>query len=81
MKPPITLAGGAVQQSNFHDAPVLRMHETPRIETYIVNSEEEPTGIGEIGLPAVAPALGNALFAATGQRLRDLPLVLNRPTA
>ena len=78
IKPPITLERGAVQQSNFHDAPVLRMHETPDIETHIVASEEEPTGIGEIGLPAVAPALANALFAATGQRLRDLPLVLDK---
>lgn len=76
-KAPITIAGGGVQQSNFHDAPVLRMNETPDIETYIVASNEEPTGIGEIGLPAVAPALANALFAATGQRLRDLPLALS----
>lgn len=76
VKPPITIAGGAVQQSNFHDAPVLRMHESPVIETHIIASDEAPTGIGEIGLPAVAPALANALFAATGQRLRDLPLAL-----
>lgn len=76
-KPPITISGGAVQQSNFHDAPVLRMNESPEIETYIVESEEDPTGIGEIGLPAVAPALANALFAATSQRLRELPLVLS----
>ena len=75
-KPPITISGGAVQQSNFHDAPVLRMNESPIIETYIVDSEADPTGIGEIGLPAVAPALANALFAATGKRLRELPLVL-----
>jgi CO/xanthine dehydrogenase Mo-binding subunit len=76
-KQPITLAGGAVQQSNFHDAPVLRMNETPAIEVYIVSSDESPTGIGEIGLPAVAPALANAIFAATGKRLRELPLVLS----
>ena len=76
MKPPITISGGAVQQSNFHDAPVLRMNESPVIETYIVQSDEDPTGIGEIGLPAVAPALANALFAATSKRLRKLPLVL-----
>ena len=76
IKPPITISGGAVQQSNFHDAPVLRMNESPVIETYIVQSDEDPTGIGEIGLPAVAPALANALFAATSKRLRELPLVL-----
>ncbi|MFT4613584.1 MAG: isoquinoline 1-oxidoreductase beta subunit [Bacteroidia bacterium] len=76
MKPAITIANGGVEQSNFHDAPVLRMNESPVIETYIVQSDEDPTGIGEIGLPAVAPALANALFVATGQRLRDLPLVL-----
>jgi len=76
-KPPITIAGGAVEQSNFHDAQVLRMNETPTIETYIVASEEDPTGIGEIGVPGVAPALGNAIFAATGKRLRELPLVLS----
>ena len=76
IKPPITISGGSVQQSNFHDAPVLRMNESPVIETYIVQSDEDPTGIGEIGLPAVAPALANALFAATSKRLRELPLVL-----
>lgn len=76
-KAPITIANGAVVQSNFHDAPVLRMNETPVIETFIVDSEEDPTGIGEIGLPAVAPALGNAIFAATGKRLRELPLLLS----
>jgi isoquinoline 1-oxidoreductase beta subunit len=76
-KPPITIAGGAVQQSNFHDAQVLRMNETPDIEVHIVSSDESPTGIGEIGLPAVAPALGNAIFAATGKRLRELPLTLS----
>ena len=75
-KAPITIRGGAVEQSNFHDAPVLRMNETPDIEVYIVSSDESPTGIGEIGVPAVAPALGNAIFAATGKRLRELPLVL-----
>lgn len=76
LNPPITIAQGGVQQSNFHDAPVMRMNESPDIETHIVASDESPTGIGEIGLPAVAPALANALFAATGQRLRDLPLAL-----
>lgn len=69
----ITLAGGAVQQSNFHDYRSLRMNEVPRIEVYRISSEEAPGGIGEAGTAAAAPALGNAIFAATGKRLRRLP--------
>ncbi|OGT72794.1 MAG: hypothetical protein A3I78_00055 [Gammaproteobacteria bacterium RIFCSPLOWO2_02_FULL_56_15] len=76
IKDPITIEDGAVRQSNFHDAPVLRINEAPRMEVYIVDSVEAPTGIGEPGLPPLAPALANALFAATGQRLRELPLRL-----
>ena len=73
----ITYQDGAVQQSNFHDYQVLRMNETPVIEVEIHQSEEVPTGVGEQGLPPVAPALSNALFAATGNRQRKLPLVLS----
>ena len=76
IKDPITIEDGAVKQSNFHDAPVLRIDEAPKLEVYIVDSKEAPTGIGEPGLPPLAPALANALFAATGQRLRELPLRL-----
>ncbi|HEX8698946.1 MAG TPA: hypothetical protein VF815_08920, partial [Myxococcaceae bacterium] len=64
------------QQRNFHDFELLRMHETPKIETYIRYNEAPPTGIGEPGVPVIAPAVANAVFAATGKRLRDLPLSL-----
>ena len=77
MHDPITIEDGAVKQSNFHDAPVLRITEVPNMEVYIVDSRERPTGIGEPGLPPLAPALANALFAATGQRIRQLPLKLS----
>lgn len=70
----ITVADGAVQQSNYHDYPMLRLAQTPAIETYLIEGESEPGSVGEIGVPAVAPALANALFAATGRRERSLPL-------
>jgi isoquinoline 1-oxidoreductase beta subunit len=72
----ITLEKGRVQQSNFHNYRMLRMHETPAIEVYIVPGNEKMGGAGEPGVPPVAPALANAIFAATGQRLRNLPLRL-----
>jgi isoquinoline 1-oxidoreductase beta subunit len=65
-----------VHQRNFPDYPLLALRETPRIETHIVSSEREPAGVGEPGVPPVAPAVGNALFALTGRRLRELPLDL-----
>jgi len=70
----ITLAGGEVEQGNFDDYPVLRMSEMPLVEVHIVPSSEKPGGIGEPGLPPLAPALTNAIFAATGKRLRRLPI-------
>lgn len=76
MKAPVSIENGRVKQSNFHDLPVLRMNEVPEIEVHFVDSHAEPTGLGEIGVPNVAPAVANALFAATGQRLRQLPLAL-----
>ncbi|MFO1431928.1 MAG: xanthine dehydrogenase family protein molybdopterin-binding subunit [Candidatus Competibacteraceae bacterium] len=72
----ITLKEGQVEQSNFHDYPLLRLGEMPVVEVYIVPSTEPPTGVGEPGVPPIAPAVANALFAATGQRLRQLPLRL-----
>jgi len=72
----ITLKDGIVEQSNFHDYPALRINEAPRIDVHIVPSAAAPTGVGEPGTPVVAPALANAIFAATGKRLRSLPLKL-----
>ena len=70
----ITLKAGVVEQSNFHDYPVLRMNQAPRIEVHIVPSSAKPTGVGEPGTPVVAPALANALLALNGQPVRALPL-------
>ena len=72
----ITLREGKVQQSNFHDYPPLRMYEAPTVEVHIVPSTERPSGVGEPGVPPIAPAVANAVFAATGKRLRRLPLRL-----
>jgi isoquinoline 1-oxidoreductase beta subunit len=72
----ITFRDGRVEQSNFHDYPVLRMLEMPRVEVHIVPSDKKMGGVGEPGTPPIAPAVANALFALTGQRLRRLPLRL-----
>jgi isoquinoline 1-oxidoreductase beta subunit len=69
----ITLADGRVQQSNFNNYKMLRISEVPKIEIYFVASEEAPSGLGELGVLSVAPALGNAIFMATGKRVRSLP--------
>jgi isoquinoline 1-oxidoreductase subunit beta len=70
----IGIAGGKVVQTNFNNYPVLRMDAMPVIETYIVPSEEKPTGAGELAVPPVVPAFCNALFAATGKRIRRMPI-------
>ena len=70
----ITFKEGRVEQSNFHDYPVLRIDEMPKVEVHIAASTEPPGGIGEPGLPPIAPALTNAIFAATGKRVRKLPI-------
>jgi len=70
----ITLKDGRVEQSNFHDYQMVRMNEVPVIEVYIVHSTEPPGGMGEAGTSAIVPAVTNAIFAATGKRLRKLPV-------
>ena len=72
----ITIARGRVVQSNFHDYPMLRFDACPEITTEIMPSQAHPEGVGEPGVPPIAPAVANALFALTGQRLRSLPLKL-----
>ncbi len=70
----ITVEGGRVQQSNFHDYPLLRMAQAPDVEVISIDSEIAPAGAGEMGIPSIAPALTNAIFAATGVRIRRLPI-------
>lgn len=71
----VTFADGAVVQSNYDDYPVPRIEQTPRVlNTYLLDSDAPPSGVGETGTPPIAPALCNAIFAATGKRVRDLPL-------
>jgi isoquinoline 1-oxidoreductase subunit beta len=71
----ITIDGGQIQQANFDTYPILRMNEVPTIETYFVESHEAPTGIGEPPVPPLAPALCNAIYAATKKRIRKLPIL------
>ena len=71
----ITLDKGAVQQTNFNDYPVLKLADAPIIDVHFINSGHEMGGLGEPGLPPAAPALANALFAATGKRVRQLPIL------
>ena len=70
----ITHKDGAVEQGNFHNYPLLRMSEMPKVEVHILPSTEHPGGVGEPGTPPIAPAVVNAIFAATGKRLRSLPI-------
>ncbi len=71
----ITIKDGQIQQSNFHDYPLARIATYPsRFEAHILPYDENPTGVGEIGIPSAAPALTNAIFAATGKRIRRLPI-------
>jgi isoquinoline 1-oxidoreductase beta subunit len=76
LKGEITLEKGQVQQTNFHNYAPLRMNECPLIVTDILPSNEHPQGIGETGVPSIAPSVANAVFTLTGQRLRSLPLKL-----
>ncbi len=70
----INMDAGRIRQSNYHNYRMLRMARSPEIDVHIINSDREPTGVGEPGTPPIAPAVANAVFAATGQRLRTLPL-------
>ena len=74
----LTVKGGAIQQTNLNDYQVLRMSDLPQIYTKVVASNYPPTGMGEIGVVAVAPAIANAMFQLTGKRLRHLPMSAER---
>ncbi len=77
----ITLKDGRVEQGNFHDYPLLRMQAMPMVEVHIIESNEPPGGVGEPGVPPIAPAVANALFAAKGIRMRALPMTPEKITA
>jgi len=70
----ITFVNGQVQQTGFADYPILRINEMPSVEVYFAGSGEKPRGVGEAGVPPIAPAVANAIFAATGKRIRRLPI-------
>jgi isoquinoline 1-oxidoreductase beta subunit len=70
----ITFKNGRVEQSNFHDYPLLRLNEMPLVEVHIVSSKEKSGGVGEPGVPPIAPAVCNAIFSVTGKRIRSLPI-------
>jgi isoquinoline 1-oxidoreductase beta subunit len=74
----INIVGGRVQQTNFHDYRVVRMEDAARIDTYVVDSDEAPGGVGEPATALVAPAVCNAIYTATGRRIRSLPLSRHR---
>jgi isoquinoline 1-oxidoreductase len=81
LKEHATVKNGQLEQSNFHDYQVLRMNEVPEVEVHVVRSTEFPTGVGEPGVTTIAPALSNAIFAATGARVRRVPLLPDRVLA
>ena len=70
----LTIKKGAIVEQNFNTYPLLKYNECPIIETHIIPSTDDPAGAGETGLPTVAPALTNAIFSLTGNRIRKLPL-------
>lgn len=74
LKAEATLKDGRIQQSNFHDYPILKMNEMPLVEVYLIESDQSPSGMGEMGVPPIAPAVANAVFAATGKRIRHIPI-------
>ena len=71
----ITLKDGRVEQSNFHDYPILRLKGSPEISVEIIESVNEIGGVGEVAVPLAAPTLANAIFSSSGRRIRSLPLI------
>jgi isoquinoline 1-oxidoreductase beta subunit len=81
LKEHVTMVNGVVQESNFHDYPILRMAEVPEIKVEVLSGGPAPTMVGELGVPAAAPAVANAMFALTGKRLREVPFTPQRVLA
>ena len=76
LKGGVTVEGGRILESNFHDCPILQINEMPLVEVHILQSDATPTGVGEAGVPPIAPAVTNAVFNATGIRVRHLPITI-----
>jgi isoquinoline 1-oxidoreductase beta subunit len=70
----ITIENGSVVQSNLHDYRLLKLKDVPDVETSLIESSERPSGVGEYGVPPITPAVTNAIFSLTGQRIRTLPI-------
>ena len=81
LKERISVNAGSVDQSNFHDYPVMRMNEVPEIHVRALSNDKPPSGVGELGLATTGPAIANAVFAATGARVRELPMTPDRVLA
>ena len=81
LKERISVNAGSVDQSNFHDYPVMRMNEMPELQVRALSNDNPPSGVGELGLATTGPAIANAVFAATGARLRELPMTPDRVLA
>jgi isoquinoline 1-oxidoreductase beta subunit len=73
LKNPISIDKGRIEQSNFHQCQLLQFEEMPEIEVYIIDSSRSPSGIGEMAVPPIIPTIGNAIYDATGIRLRRIP--------
>ena len=78
LKEQLAIKGGVMQATNFDGYPVLRMSEVPPMDVAVISVDDRPTGIGEAGVPAVAPAIANAVAVITGKRLRHLPMTPDR---
>jgi CO/xanthine dehydrogenase Mo-binding subunit len=74
LKGSIDIEAGTVLQSNFADYPLLQIDEMPQVDVHLVSRDRRPTGVGEMGVPPTAPAVLNAIYAATGKRVRHLPV-------
>ena len=77
----ISVNAGSVDQSNFHDYPIMRMNEMPELHVRALYNDKPPSGVGELGLATTGPAIANAVFEATGVRLRELPMTAERVLA
>lgn len=76
LKEKLSIVNGEFQASNFHDYPVIRANETPRVNVKVMPTDNAPGGVGEVGIPTVAPAISNAIASISGKRLRELPFKL-----